>query len=404
MDHIFTITPPGPFDFEPSSWPAWIKRFERFRMAPGLKEKDGAYQVNSLNYTMGDKADDILSALQLTDEKEEDFEELNPKLDLATAIVQVRQHEEVKRQQAVLRALDDHPPRIIRFRLRLLRFYFNIIHVPGKNLITADALSRVPLPAAASEAEQDLERECNAYLDSIVESLPATPTKLEQIKSAQASDETCKRLSRYITNGWPRHRRDVHEQLLPYWPNRSVLYEGRGLLMKGERLIIPECMRPDILQRLHQGHQGINKCLARARESVWWPGLTSAVKQMVERCVICAREAQTPVEPLLTTELPNRPWQRVAADLFQWQNGNYLVVIDYFSRYIEVCSLPGSTSAKQTIARLKAVFARYGCPEVLVTDNGLQFSCHDFAQFAQDYNFAHVTSSPRYPCSNGLNG
>lgn len=299
------------------------------------------------------------------------------------------------------RALDDLPPRIIRFRLRLLRFNFNIIHVPGKNLITADALSRAPLPTAATEAEQDLERECKAYLDSIVESLPATPTKLEQIKSAQTSDNTCKRLSRYIANGWPGHRRDVHEQLLPYWPNRSVLHEGRGLLMKGERLIIPECMRTDILQRLHQGHQGINKCLARARESVWWPGITSAVKQMVERCEICAREAQTPVEPLLTTELPNRPWQRVAADLFQWQNGNYLVVIDYFSRYIEVCSLPGSTSAKQTIARLKAVFARYGCPEVLVTDNGPQFSCHDFAQFAQDYDFAHVTSSPRYPRSNG---
>ena len=299
------------------------------------------------------------------------------------------------------RALDDLPPRIIRFRLRLLRFNFNIIHVPGKNLITADALSRAPLPATATEAEQDLEKECKAYLDSVVESLPATPTKLEQIKSAQTSDNTCKRLRRYIANGWPEHRRDMHELLLPYWPERSVLHEGGGLLMKGERLIIPEHMRPDILQRLHQGHQGINKCLARARESVWWPGITCAVKQMVERCEICAREAQTPVEPLLTTDLPSRPWQRVAADLFQWQNGNYLVMIDYFSRYIEVCTLPGGTTAKQTIARFKAVFARYGCPEVLVTDNGPQFSCHEFSQFARDYDFTHVTSSPRYPRSNG---
>ncbi|GAA6090302.1 uncharacterized protein K02A2.6-like [Tachysurus ichikawai] len=84
-----------------------------------------------------------------------------------------------------------------------------------------------------------------AYLDSVVDSLPATPTKLKQIKSAQTSDDICKRLSRYIANGWPRHRR---EQLLYYWPNQSVLHEKRGLLMKGERLIIPECMRPDIKQ------------------------------------------------------------------------------------------------------------------------------------------------------------
>ena len=299
------------------------------------------------------------------------------------------------------RALDDLPPRIIRFRLRLLRFNFNIIHVPGKNLLTADALYRTPLPATATEAEQDLEKECKAYLDSVVESLPATSTKLEQIKSAQTSDDTCKRLSRYIAHGWPKLRRGVHHMLLPYWPERSALHEGGGLLMKGERLIIPESMRPDILQSLHQGHQGINKCLARARESVWWPGITSAVKQMVERCEIWALEAQTPVEPLLTTDLPSRPWQRVAADLFQWQNGNYLVIIDYFSRFIEVCNLPGGTSAKQTIERLKAVFARYGCPEVLVTDNGPQFSCHKFDQFARDYDFRHVTSSPRYLRSNG---
>uniref|UniRef100_A0A3Q3J668 Integrase catalytic domain-containing protein n=1 Tax=Monopterus albus TaxID=43700 RepID=A0A3Q3J668_MONAL len=90
-----------------------------------------------------------------------------------------------------------------------------------------------------------------------------------------------------------------------------------------------------------------------------------------------------------------------AADLLQWQNGNYLVLIDYFSCYIEVCNLPAGTSAKQTIARFKAVFARHGCLEILVTDNGLQFSCQEFFQFARDYDFTHVTSSPRYPRSNG---
>ena len=76
MDHIFTIPPPGPFDFEPNSWPAWIKRFEPFRLASGLKEKDKAYQVNSLIYTMGDKDDDILSLLQLAEDKQNDYDEV----------------------------------------------------------------------------------------------------------------------------------------------------------------------------------------------------------------------------------------------------------------------------------------------------------------------------------------
>lgn len=81
MDHIFTVTPPGPFNFEPRSWPAWITWFERFRVASGLKEKDGAYQVNSLIYKMGDKADDILSSLQLTEEKQKENDEVKHAFD-----------------------------------------------------------------------------------------------------------------------------------------------------------------------------------------------------------------------------------------------------------------------------------------------------------------------------------
>lgn len=101
------------------------------------------------------------------------------------------------------------------------------------------------------------------------------------------------------------------------------------------------------------------------------------------------------------TNLPSRPWQRVGADLFQWRNGDYLVLVDYLSRYIEVCNLTSSTSAKQVIDRCKAVFARFRCPEVLISDNGPQFSSHELAQFAIDFDFKRVTSSPRYPCSNG---
>jgi len=82
------------------------------------------------------------------------------------------------------RPLDDLPPRIIRFRLRLLRFTFSIIHVPGKNLITADAC---PERHFQPQPQQDLEKECKASLDSNVESLPATPTKLEHIKTLQTS-------------------------------------------------------------------------------------------------------------------------------------------------------------------------------------------------------------------------
>lgn len=112
-------------------------------------------------------------------------------------------------------------------------------------------------------------------------------------------------------------------------------------------------------------------------------------------------ETPTPVQPQIATDLPSRPWQSVGADLFQWRNGDYLVLVDHFCTYIEVCNLTSSTTAKQVIDRCKAVFPRFWCPEVLISDNGPHFSTHEFAQFATDFDFKHLTSSPRYPHSYG---
>ncbi len=81
MEHTFAITPPAPFDFEPSSWPTWIRRFERFKTVSGLNEKEGEYQVNSLIYTMGDKADDILTSLRLTAEQMEGYDSVKEAFD-----------------------------------------------------------------------------------------------------------------------------------------------------------------------------------------------------------------------------------------------------------------------------------------------------------------------------------
>ena len=105
-------------------------------------------------------------------------------------------------------------------------------------------------------------------------------------------------------------------------------------------------------------------------------------------------------EPLMSTPLPDYPWQRVASDLFQLISANYTVVIDYFSRYPEVIQLK-STTSRAIIEALKSVLSRHGIPEVIMSDNGLQFASEEFAGFTKGYNFHHVTSSPLFPQSNG---
>ena len=123
----------------------------------------------------------------------------------------------------------------------------------------------------------------------------------------------------------------------------------------------------------------------------------SDVLQMVHECRECAEHAANKEEPLIATPLPAYPWQLVGTDLFELNHAHYLLVVDYFSRYPEMINLPSTTSSPA----LKTVFARHSIPETVRSDNGPQYSSMEFANFATEYGFRHVTSSPRYAQSNG---
>jgi len=91
----------------------------------------------------------------------------------------------------------------------------------------------------------------------------------------------------------------------------------------------------------------------------------------------------------------------VGSDLFMLKGDTYLFVVDYFSRYPEVVKLTTTVSAS-VIAALKTIFARHGIPETIRSDNGPQYSADEFDKFTKSYGIQHITSSPRYPQSNGL--
>ena len=135
--------------------------------------------------------------------------------------------------------------------------------------------------------------------------------------------------------------------------------------------------------------------------SVWWPGVSKAVEAYGKNCPHCQKTFIPSREPLILLPLPKRPWERVAVDLFELDGIQYHLVIDYYSRYPEVIQLRTTTSAA-TVNALKSIFGRHGIPSVLISNNGPQFNCIFFKQFASQYGFHHLTSSPRYPQSNGM--
>ena len=103
---------------------------------------------------------------------------------------------------------------------------------------------------------------------------------------------------------------------------------------------------------------------------------------------------------MICSQLPDYPWQKIGTDLFEIKGVTYLLVVDYFSRYPEVIRLTTTTSHSVIVA-LKSLFARYGIPQEIVSDNGLQYASQQMSEFAKSYGFKHTTSSPYYPQGNG---
>ncbi|KAK7102857.1 hypothetical protein V1264_021022 [Littorina saxatilis] len=86
--------------------------------------------------------------------------------------------------------------------------------------------------------------------------------------------------------------------------------------------------------------------------------------------------------------------------MFVLNDQQYLTVVDYYSRWVEIAHLKQTTSPA-VIENLKSIFARQSIPEVVVSDNGPQYDSRDFVKFAESYGFTHITSSPHHPQSNG---
>ena len=164
--------------------------------------------------------------------------------------------------------LDDLPPRVLRFCLRLMRFDYDVVHVPGKYLYTADMLSRSPLQTPSDERTLAQQAEAEYFIQAVTHHLPASEPHLNTYRQGQANYSIVSKVITYCQSGWP-HRLQIPENLRPYWVVRGQLSLYDNLLLYGSRIVIPSTLRKETLAKIHQGHQGIQRCHARVVTSVW---------------------------------------------------------------------------------------------------------------------------------------
>ena len=153
-------------------------------------------------------------------------------------------------------------------------------------------------------------------------------------------------------------------------------------------------------QYIHKGHQGKERCLLRARNTVFWPKMTYDVQELIERCIICQEHGKS--QPIIgtTQELPPFPWHTLVTDMFYWKRMDFLIIADVFSKYFLVRKLANSTSAA-ICAELSMIVTELGLPHIIRSDNGPCYNYKEF-HFMQLYNITYQTSSPNHLRSNGF--
>ena len=294
----------------------------------------------------------------------------------------------------VSKPLNQAPRRLQRMLIRLQRYNYRIVYKPGAEMYIADTLSRACLPEQGNDHME-------FTTVHAVQELAVPSERLEEIQTHCKEDPVIKTLKKAIMEGWPESRRALPKELTPYYNYRDELTTNGHLVFKGEKLVIPKSLQKAMLKRIHSAHLGINQCLCRAREMYFWPGMTSQIRDYVSSCAICqAYATQQQKEPMNLHEIPERPWQMLAADLFTFEQREYLVVVDYYSDFFEVDHL-ATTSSQAVINKLRSHFARHGIPDILVSDNGPQFTSREFEKFARKWEFQHKLTSPYHSQSNG---
>ena len=286
------------------------------------------------------------------------------------------------------------PPRIQRMMLKVQRYDLDVHYRAGKELLVADTLSR-----ATTLPPDDTEDQFEVFL---MEDLPISSSRLDDIKMATKEDRTLQIVAEYIQNGWPKDRSQVRPEAAPFWQQRHQLTMCNALMMRGSRIVVPASRQKFMLDQVHVGHQGQERCKRRAREVMFWPGMSNHIENMVEDCEPCTRYQNRNIrEPMICHEIPEHPWMKVGTDLFHLKGEHYLIVVDYFSKYFEVCHLRDLMS-ETTVNKMKSIFSRHGIPETVISDNGPQYASEEFRAFAESWGFKHITSSPKYPQANGL--
>ena len=227
----------------------------------------------------------------------------------------------------------------------------------------------------------------------------------EGVKKAVESDPSMQKLVHLVEEGFPISRDELLPEVQSYWQHRKQLWVVDGVVKFEDRVVIPPCLRSVVCESLHAAHQGNTGMSERAKRTVFWPGITDALRQTREQCESCCKLAPSqPHLPPVTPHIPTTPFEAVAADYCTIGGHYYLITVDRFSNWpdiMQVVQNSRNSGAAGLVRALKRMFATFGVPRELSSDGGPEFIAGETQDFLKRWGVNHRLSSAYNPRSNG---
>ena len=295
--------------------------------------------------------------------------------------------------------------RLLNLKEKTLAYSFKIIHVSGKKNLGADAASRYPPSTDRSRQVNESDEVTLAEDDSILASTAYSLYSIsnvitwDMVKEATSSDQSLQCLERMIHEGFPEDCRQLSTDLRPYHRISGSLSVLDGVILTGNRIIVPASLRQNIAEALHAAHQGVNAMCARAADTVYWPNITTDIQRVRDHCAHCHRIAKSnALQPPSDPSPPEYPFQKVACDYFTYNNHDYVVVVDRYSNWPMV--FHSERGADGLVKRLREVFVTFGVAEELTSDGGPQFTAGKTQEFLKSWGVSHRLTSVANPHGN----
>ncbi|XP_052130596.1 uncharacterized protein K02A2.6-like, partial [Frankliniella occidentalis] len=283
--------------------------------------------------------------------------------------------------------------RVERWALRLQEYRFKIEYRAGKTNL-ADPLSRLLPLSQKPSTPKHVAKEEKLIARLVEDNVPRALTIDQVLEETEKDTEIQDILKCLRTGRWT-------QELKQYRSLEPLLMECQGLLLKGQKIVLPKTLWDQALKLAHEGHLGMTAMKRTLRLKVWWLGMDRFVEDFVSMCFGCqlVNKSFTP-EPIVSTALPAYAWEYVAVDFFEFDHKYLLALTDYYSRYVRI-EVTKDETALTAVNVLEKIFIELSRPRKLASDNGPCFASKLFQDFLEDWGIVHVHKIRLWPQCNG---